>query len=271
MGSLRKIAVGLVPQSVKDGIGLLHKYLYKGTEYQCPICMSSLKCFFALPKKFDVIINIKNKNYTVNDFETLNIENYMCPVCRCSDRDRLIALFLNNKPEISELDNVLIHFAPEKALSSFLRQIKKHNYLTIDLYMENVDHNLDITNMDIMQSDSVDCFVCSHILEHIPDDTKALQELFRILKPESWGIIMVPLIPSLDRSYEDFSLTSKEERLLHFGQEDHVRVYSKSNFIEKLEHAGFTVFQMGVDHFGKTTFIKSGISIKSVLYVVKKL
>ena len=81
---------------------------------------------------------------------------------------------------------------------------------------------------------------------------------------------MVPIISGLDRTLEDVSRTTKVERLKHFGQEDHVRIYAKNDFIQNLENAGFTVLQLGVDYFGKDVFEKSAITNKTNLYVVEK-
>jgi predicted SAM-dependent methyltransferase len=116
--------------------------------------------------------------------------------------------------------------------------------------MKDVDDRVDITNMSLYATGSIDCFICSHVLEHIPDDTKALQELFRILNLSGWGIVMAPLLPDLDKTYEDFSITTDEERRKFFGQEDHVRVYAKKEYINKLRHTGFIVHQLGVNDFG---------------------
>jgi predicted SAM-dependent methyltransferase len=98
----------------------------------------------------------------------------------------------------------------------------------------------------------------------------ALRELYRILNPSGWGIIMAPVIPNLDKTYEDFSRTTPQERLKHFGQEDHVRVYAKNDFIKKLHNAGFTVRQLGYNDFDAAVFDKCGITTTSILYRVTK-
>jgi SAM-dependent methyltransferase len=164
----------------------------------------------------------------------------------------------------------MLHFAPERSLSKYLRHIDLYDYRTADLQMKNVDERVDITHMPTYNDNSLDCFICSHILEHVPDDTQAMRELFRILKPGGWGIVMTPILPGLGDSYEDFSKTTPEERLDHFGQEDHVRVYAKGDFIRRLESAGFGVIQLGMDFFGADSMRRSGVSEKSCLYVLKK-
>ncbi|MCK5505864.1 MAG: hypothetical protein KAJ10_11930, partial [Thermodesulfovibrionia bacterium] len=87
------------PQFIRDSIGLLNKIVYKGTDYKCPVCLSNLKSLYPLPEDFRVEVEINNHIYAVYDFETLNVENYQCPVCRCSDRERLYALYLTKRIE----------------------------------------------------------------------------------------------------------------------------------------------------------------------------
>jgi len=270
MKSLRQLLYEYTPQIIRDLIGQFNKIIYKGEIYRCPICLSDLRLFYPLPDYFRINLEINGRIYTAYDFETMNVENYMCPVCRGSDRERLYALYLKMRYEDLKDNKTLVHFAPEKSLSKYLKQKIKRNYRTADLLMKDVDDRLDITNMNIYETDSVNCFICSHVLEHVRDDKKALQELFRILKPPGWGILMVPLIPELDETYEDFSKTTEEERLRHFGQEDHVRVYAKKDFIKKMENAGFIIHQIGRDYFGKDVFNRCGISEKSFLYIVEK-
>ena len=85
-----------------------------------------------------------------------------------------------------------------------------------------------------------DVVFCNHVLEHIIDDKKAMSELYRVLKPSGLGIFQIPQDLSLIKTYEDFSITSKEERKKHFGQYDHVRIYGKDYF-DRLRDVGFKV------------------------------
>jgi hypothetical protein len=270
MQTLRQFIFDHVPPVLIDLLGQCNKIIYRGTAYQCPLCMSNLASFLPLPGQFRITLEIKGRSFTAPDFETLNVDNYLCPVCRCSDRDRLIALYLNRLTNELAAGKRLLHFAPERSLSKYLRHTAPYDYRTADLKMKNVDEKVDITRMATYNDNSLDCFICSHILEHVPDDTQAMRELFRILKPGGWGIVMTPILPGLDTSYEDFSKTAPEERLEHFGQRDHVRVYAKGDFIRRLENAGFAVMQVGVDFFGADSMRRSGVNEKSCLYVLMK-
>lgn len=242
----------------------------KGDNFTCPICKMNLKKFVPLPEQYYAGPNINNIQYFATDCETINIENYNCPKCGASDRERLYAAYFDLFADHIPIGSSLIHFAPESALSNYLRSQDKFKYLTADLLMENVDVKVDITNMSLLTDDMFDIFICSHILEHIENDMLAIKELHRILKPGGWGILMVPIITNIDISYEDPSKRTPEERKYYFGQEDHVRVYAKQDFINKVRNVGFNLDQLKENDFGSSIFKRYGITPKSVLYIVKK-
>ena len=145
------------------------------------------------------------------------------------------------------------------------------HYRSADLFQDNVDDKVDITDMNIYDDESFDIFICSHILEHVEDDIEAMKELFRITKPNGVGLCLVPIMLSLQSSVENEEyLKSEKLRWKYFGQGDHVRMYSKNDFVYRLQSVGFTVEQCGLDYFGKDIFESSGLDEKSILYVVKK-
>ena len=96
----------------------------------------------------------------------------------------------------------------------------------------------DLNNID-SESESFDLIICYHILEHIDSDQQAMNELFRVLKTDGTCLIQTPFKDG--ETYEDFSIKTKEDRLRHFGQDDHVRIYSISGLKERLEKSGFLV------------------------------
>jgi SAM-dependent methyltransferase len=147
---------------------------------------------------------------------------------------------------------------------------REFSYRTADLFMDAADDRVDITDMKVYPDASVDFFICSHVLEHVADDRKALGELRRILKPGGRGILVVPIVLTIDEIDEDPSVTDPAERWRRFGQGDHVRLYSKSGFLARVREAGFDVHQLGREHFGGETFERHGITEQSVLYVVEK-
>lgn len=219
--------------------------------------------------------------YSPNDAETCNAENYTCPRCGACDRDRLYALYLHEYfRELKSSDNKqavtrILEFAPTPQLSGFIKKLiakspRSFSHRTADLFMDDVDDTVDITDMKIYDRESVDFFVCSHVLEHVTDDNKALAELYRILKRGGRGILVVPIVLSAREIDEDPSLIDPEERWRRFGQDDHVRLYSKEGFLTRVKNAGFTVSELNWEHFGRRTFRRYGIKDRSVLYIVEK-
>lgn len=167
------------------------------------------------------------------------LRNVMCPVCGSSDRVRLLYLFLKSKTSLFTKPLKLLHLAPEKPLMDILVKQKNIDYLTADLNPEQVMVKMDITDIPFPDN-TFDAMLCNHVLEHIPDDRKAMRELHRVLKPGGWAILQVPVSKVLEHTYEDFTITSPLEREKHFGQKDHVRIYGK-DFSQRLKEAGFTV------------------------------
>ena len=153
---------------------------------------------------------------------------------------RIILRRSSNNPE-SSLGLRVLHMAPEQC---FLKRFKKlnHDYTTADLYSPIADVKADITNLPF-ENDSFDVIFCNHVLEHIPDDTKAMQELYRVLKKGGMGIFQIPQDINRETTFEDNSITDPKERARIFGQYDHVRIYGRDYF-DKLASIGFQVKQV---------------------------
>lgn len=277
----RSIITQVLPDSLLYlGYILKQRYTYRdylGTTFYCPICNTGLNNFIPLAEIGDGIfmrdITVKGKTHSIYNYETLNTAQFLCPICGSQDKARLYALFISKF--FSKLDKKLshklsfLHFAPEGGLPQLIKKYPFLCYRTADLLRDDVDEKADLTHLQ-HQANSVTYFIASHILEHIPDDTKALSELYRVLKKGGWGILTVPILTSLVTTYEDASITTEAGRLLHFGQADHVRVYAKNDFVSKLQAAGFTVHQLTQAQLSESDFEVFGIAPTSVLYVVTK-
>lgn len=240
--------------------------------FHCPICKK--KDIYFKPIPFSLIRQLDKHQYIHSIFqkETFNIEYFHCSYCHCIDRERLYALYIDlfmSKQDINKKFR-LLDIAPAGGLSLFLKNFPNITVRTADLYMEAVDDKVDITNMNIYADESFDIFICSHVLEHVEKDMTAIKELYRILSKNGWGIAMVPIDLGLQEDYENPVIIDEAGRWKHFGQNDHVRMYSKGGFVSKLESAGFTVHQYGIDFFGPEVFAKNGIHPRSVLYIVTK-
>ena len=166
-------------------------------------------------------------------------ENARCPRCFSAERNRMVLHFLRNRTNVfTEALSVLL-FAPESGVERHLKKCPKLEYVTADLEGWRAREKMDIT--DILRGDGAfDVVLCSHVLEHVPEDRKAMREIFRVLKPGGFAILQVPLYEDMDETYENWSVTTPEERLEHFDQRDHVRKYGMDYF-DRLRESGFVV------------------------------
>jgi SAM-dependent methyltransferase len=247
---------------------------WTGKKLICPCCNSRLKGFLRLQDVCDGIfytpVTLDGVEYPVTSYETFNCDQFLCPVCSSTDRGRLYTLFIKKKiPKNLTSKFKIIHFAPDNGLREFLQKQPNIEYVSSDFNFGGVDLHLDLRDMNSISSDSLDSFICSHILEHIVEDDLAISELFRVLKPGSWGILMAPIMLGLSKTHEDPQIKSQEDRIKAYGMEDHVRMYSKLDYIEKISKPGFIVRQIGNDYFD-FPLGDYGISEKSILYVVEK-
>jgi predicted SAM-dependent methyltransferase len=131
----------------------------------------------------------------------------------------------------------MLHVAPESCLEPTFRKQLGDDYLTADLFNPLAMVKMDITDIQY-PDESFDVIYCSHVLEHVVDDRKAMSEFYRVLKSDGWAILLVPI--TAETTYEDPSIVAPVERLKHFGQDDHVRRYGH-DYVDRLRDAGFNV------------------------------
>jgi SAM-dependent methyltransferase len=195
----------------------IKKLRYFGIRHYCPICRSHLR--------------------TLQAFGVKPRKNAQCPVCGSLERHRLAYLFLIQKTDLFMPPvKRMLHVAPEECLAPILKQSEFINYISADLAPFAM-LEMDLTDI-YFPDETFDVIYVSHVFEHILDDRKAMQEVFRVLKPDGWAILQVPI--SLQTTFEDPSIVEPEERERHFGQSDHVRRYGE-DYYDRLNEAGFTV------------------------------
>ncbi|WP_242202328.1 class I SAM-dependent methyltransferase [Aestuariivivens insulae] len=165
--------------------------------------------------------------------------NVLSPSTLSLERHRLLWLYLKNETNFFTENLKVLHFAPEQCFLKQFKSLKKLNYTTTDLLSPIADVKADICNLPF-KDNSFDVILCNHVLEHIPDDTKAMEELYRVMKPGGWGVFQIPQDLNRKTTFEDDTITDKKERALIFGQYDHVRVYGRDYF-DKLRSIGFKV------------------------------
>jgi SAM-dependent methyltransferase len=165
-------------------------------------------------------------------------EEAQCAHCGALERHRFLWLFLEKETDLfNGQPKKILHVAPEPCLESRLKKRLAGNYLTADLLSPRAMVKMDICDIQFPDQ-SFDVIYCSHVLEHVLDDKKAMREFFRVLKNNQWAILNVPI--TREKTFEDSSIVDPQERLKAFGQEDHVRCYGP-DYAERLRDSGFTV------------------------------
>jgi hypothetical protein len=193
-------------------------FLYGGTKRFCVVCGHSARLF--------------------RTYGSVPRKDAVCPFCGAFERHRLAMHFLRSHTDLFDgLSRRLLHVAPEAAFEPIFRQVAGAGYLSADLLRDDVMERMDIT--DIHHPDnSFDVIYCSHVLEHVSDDRKAMREFCRVLRPSGWAMLNVPI--NAAHTFEDPSITDPAERERVFGQYDHVRNYGP-DYKQRLEEAGFRV------------------------------
>jgi predicted SAM-dependent methyltransferase len=194
-------------------------FYLKGNKYTDPIDNKSFRKF--LPYGYEV-----------------QRQNVLSPSTLSLERHRLLWLYLTNETNFFTSKKKVLHMAPEQCFLTRFRKLN-HDYVTADIDSPIADVKADIVNLPFTDN-SFDVVLCNHVLEHIQDDTKAMKELFRVMKKGGMGIFQVPQDLNRDVTFEDNSITDPKERAKIFGQYDHVRVYGRDYF-DKLRSVGFKV------------------------------
>lgn len=239
---IKKIILRIVPKHFllryESQIRSLYALLYAGNRYQCNICHYHLKAFI-------------NTN-----------PELLCPSCGSIPRDRRLWKLLQDE-FLGSMQHVL-DFSPSR---SVYREMKKRalNYVSTDLSGDFIsDHAYDITDIKA-QEESFDIIICYHILEHVDDDIKAMKELRRVLKKKGICLVQTPFKEG--EIYEDETIITPEQRKVHFGQSDHVRIYSVEGLKIRLQSIGFEV---EVRNFGALPENTHGFKESETILICRK-
>lgn len=197
---------------------LARRAFYAGTRRQCPICGHSARRFLA--------------------YGLVPRNDARCPSCGSLERHRFAWLYLAQRTDLFDMrPKRVLHIAPETCFAGRFAQRIGSGYITADLRPQFVAESIDLERIP-HRDDSFDVVYCSHVLEHVPDDRRAMAEMRRVLKHDGWAMILVPI--TSEQTIEDPSITDPHERERLFGQHDHVRRYGP-DFVERLEEAGLGV------------------------------
>jgi len=196
--------------------------LYKGNKVECPVCEKKFRKFLSYGS------NVAHR------------ENVLCPYDLTLERHRLMWLYLKQESNFFTAEKLdVLHIAPEQCFHKKFKNQKNLNYLTGDLVSPIADLHFDLHQIPL-EDNRFDVVFCNHVLEHVDDALQCMKELHRVMKPGGWGIMQVPQDISRAETYEDWSITSPEEREKHFWQKDHVRLFGR-DYPQWLEKAGFEV------------------------------
>ena len=196
--------------------------------------------------------------------------NALSPGTLSLERHRQMWLYLQNETDFFTAKLKVLHIAPEQEFVRKFKKMKNLDYTSADLFSPIVDVKADIVDLPF-EDNSFDVIICNHVLEHIVDDRKAMSELYRVMKSGGWGIVQVPMKNSLEKTYEDFTITDPKERQKHFGQYDHVRWYGMDYF-DRLKSVGFDAdINFYSQKFSEAEIKRFGLNKNEILPVVRKL
>ena len=223
--TFKKIITQIIPRKLlfeqEDNLRKIYAVFYIGNQFECNIC---------------------NKN--LNQFIETKTHDFLCPNCGSLQRNRRLWNLLQ-KDYLQENIKIL-DFSPSRCLFRKLKKFPDIIYHSTDLSNDFMaDFKYDITKLPI-KSDSYNLIICYHILEHIVDDVTAMKELFRVLKPGGKALVQTPF--KNEAIYEDYAIITENDRLKHFGQKDHVRIYSVAALKTRLTNCGFDVVVL--ENFG---------------------
>jgi SAM-dependent methyltransferase len=196
---------------------VVYRIAYRGKGRWCPICEKHTRRF----RPF----GIEYKR-----------EQAMCVHCGALERHRLVWLYLQRRTDAFAGRKRMLHIAPEPCEGRMKRSVGR-GYVSADLLDPAVDVRLDIMRLPYPDG-AFDVVYCSHVLEHVDDDRRAMREFRRVLAPSGVALFLVPI--TAPETFEDFTITDPKDRLLAFGQDDHVRRYGP-DFVDRIRESGFAV------------------------------
>ncbi|WP_245584799.1 class I SAM-dependent methyltransferase [Pedobacter glucosidilyticus] len=187
-------------------------FYYLGSKFYCICCNRSFREF--LP------------------FGNIKRANAKCPKCESLERTRLLQFYLKNETDIYFEDRAILHFAPEYMLSRRLKESSK-KYISVDIEKDLADRVEDIQNLSFKDM-TFDYVICSCVLGHVSDETKAIDEIYRVLKIGGKAFILTVIDLNRLDTYEDKNIITDSNRLKFYGEKDLLRLHGR-DFINRLK------------------------------------
>ena len=226
-GIFRRIT-SFLPEGSREFLGEMHGALrgaiYAGSSFYCPFCRGSFR---------------KMIRWDPSDPED---DNMVCPRCQSQSRHRLLNSYLTNETNLFDKPARLLHFAPEPFFFKMFERAANIDYVPVDMMMPSASIHVDIRSLPFPDK-AFDAIICNHVLEHVVDDTTAIKELSRVLRPNGWAVVLVPIDYQRSETFEDPSVTDPLERLRLFGQSDHVRIYGR-DYVDRLRSGDWSISEL---------------------------
>jgi len=224
MKNIIRFAIRKIPRSYLQIISPVAmqamKFIYKGNNVECPVCSSTFSKMLPYGR-------------------ITSRENALCPECMSLERHRLMWIYLQNRTTFFKAPSKLLHIAPEHCFIDRFEKLKNIEYITADIESPLAKVKMDIHDIPFTEN-TFDIVFCNHVLEHVDDDIRAMQEILRVLKPSGWAIFQSPIDPKRAITFEDKSIMDPAEREKMHGQDDHMRTYGL-DYADRIRRSGFIV------------------------------
>jgi len=236
--------------SISNFVKVFLQFLFRGGEVECPVCERQFRKFLPYGRR-----RLR--------------PNALCPNCLSLERHRLMWLYLKNKTDFFDKPHRVLHVAPEQCFYKEFKKQQNLEYTSADLESPLADLRMDLHQI-LFGDNTFDVIFCSHVLEHVQDDRKCMNELYRVLRPGGFAIMQVPIDSTRLQTYEDSTICTPEDRENHYWQKDHFRLYGE-DYPLRLSEAGFDVTkECYVRELGEELCERYRISSSEVLYVGRK-
>lgn len=255
MKKLYKFLLNTLPRPVLIRLSYVFKkvapILYRGDNVACPVCERSYRKFLSYGSK------------------VAHRENVLCPYDLTLERHRLMWLYLNQETNFFSTPQSLLHIAPEQCFYGKFKKQKNLKYLTADLNSPIADMHFDIHNIPL-EDDCFDVVFCNHVMEHVEDPLRCMEEIYRVMKPGAWAIMQVPQDFNRATTYEDPSIVTPEDREREYWQKDHLRLFGR-DYPDWLMRAGFQVEEFHTSkEFSTEEINRFRLSKSEILYIARK-
>lgn len=176
-----------------------------------------------------------------------SIFNFSCPACGSHPRHRMLSLYIPQWIDVNS--SKILHFAPEEFLEPIFTKSKNGDLrVTTDITLAGVSCLSNINNLPF-ETNSFKYIICIHVLEHIENDSRAMQELSRVLTDDGLAVICIP--------------ETDNEKTVEFGYEDPAKSHHWRDYgmdaKQRLIDAGFEVNTVTPETLG-ADYVRFGLA-----------